>query len=580
MVAKKFRINQKTATGYDILHPETISEQVIDLTRNKKVNEIFDEIIADIGNLDSLETMNKLSLVSAINELYNYSGGETNINGLYMNIKAFGAVGDGVANDAPAFMQAYAESNGRPIIFPQGTYNLSAMTPVGGRVHLVGVDNAEIIGFKYTELNLPVINYQNPNNSKKNASMFIASKLAFRGNGNTPGLHIINQPHQSVLHSFFIDQCEFFGETGLVTENSLTSVISKSNFYHNKYAFRLLSCTNILIEGCQFFSPYGRGVDIATSSTDTFRTGGESIKLSNCTFIDGATAIHAVQHNYLVLDSCLIDYFNSCLYMEGCRYGRFSNTYFGHDGTTRTGYPYYVVPTAFGAIYARGYENGAIKKTCGFEAVDCEFVGYNNTIHNTVNLNGNGLTFKGVEEVDLSTCRFTANPDSQAPYHLIIQTAIDVNFNDCKFYAPYLSENKMIAPWVYTNSDFVTHRNNRYRQCFKADGTVIRPSVGNAEQVTEYATVRIPYNAVSSNITQSVAYVYKNKFLNIPNVQATVRSATGGGTGFLGVYQVNVANTAQDLSQVFFQAMTLDDSKFLGDVNGYVEIDIALTGKA
>ena len=72
------------------------------------------------GDLDNLSTIDKSNLVAAINEVYNQP------KGVILNVKDYGAVGDGVTNDFAAINAAISDANTKgltTIYFPNGNYN-------------------------------------------------------------------------------------------------------------------------------------------------------------------------------------------------------------------------------------------------------------------------------------------------------------------------------------------------------------------------------------------------------------------------------------------------------------------------
>ena len=110
------------------------------------INEVVGDVntvVGDVGNLANLNTTDKTSIVNAINEIYNDILVLTGIK-IY-NVKAYGAKGDGVANDTNAFKTVanLITSGGGVMYVPSGTYKINDsinMKHVGAR--LVG-DNQQ-----------------------------------------------------------------------------------------------------------------------------------------------------------------------------------------------------------------------------------------------------------------------------------------------------------------------------------------------------------------------------------------------------------------------------------------------------
>ena len=108
------------------------------LTTTDKSNLVsaINEIVTNIGDLTSLHTTDKSSVVDSINEVYDQLAqeiqdridGDDALNGridnlrtgLYVNVKDYGAVGDGITDDSAAIQACINNEN--YIYFPAGTY--------------------------------------------------------------------------------------------------------------------------------------------------------------------------------------------------------------------------------------------------------------------------------------------------------------------------------------------------------------------------------------------------------------------------------------------------------------------------
>jgi hypothetical protein len=125
------------------------------------INETYDEI----GDVTTLHTTDKLSVVNSINETYDKIGNlsslstldKTNIvNGInshladivnhnsknhFVSVKDFGAVGDGIADDTAAIQAAF-DTALCAVYFPQGTYKVTGL----GAAALTLTRNVDIIG--------------------------------------------------------------------------------------------------------------------------------------------------------------------------------------------------------------------------------------------------------------------------------------------------------------------------------------------------------------------------------------------------------------------------------------------------
>lgn len=483
-----------------------------------------------------------------------------------VSVMDYGATGDGVTDDSAALTAALAAASGQAIYFPKGSYNVASMTPATGRCRLYAFGDATIIGFNWTELSAP--RQDSAVTVSDTDAHFEAFGITFKGAGSTPGLTIKNQSQGNVIRSAAITNCVFRGQVGLVIDNAQGCQVVNCDFVQNQYGLKSLSATNNSFVNCNFYAPI-IGVLIDTSASDTAaRQGGENLKFTNCLWIDGVTAIKSLKHNYLWLSSCMIDYFNSGIYLQGSKFARLENTYIGCNDNSKSAMANYIAPTQLGCFYATG--DAAASRSSGIEAINCEFLAYSPSSKPPMQLVGNGFAFTGIEEVDLDTCRFASDTATNTMTSLLtINTANDLYMAGNKFMSSL--NNNVAAPWVLSNllgGRFV-FKDNDFANVTNSGGTAIAPATGDAgNEVFETAQVTLPTNGGSA--TNSVAFVYKQKYKSTPRVVAMVRSAPKP------VELLNVSNTAQDSSQVYLIASTIDGSTMT--TGGNVVVDVIVMG--
>ena len=128
------------------------------------INEVLSTLSTKIGDLSELPTSDKSSLVAAIDEV-----NEKIPNILYVNVKDYGATGDGLTDDTAAFNAAItAAGNNSNIFVPAGRYLISGLSiPTstgivgsGPQSILICVDNTKPV-ISYTVTNLDAINIRN-----------------------------------------------------------------------------------------------------------------------------------------------------------------------------------------------------------------------------------------------------------------------------------------------------------------------------------------------------------------------------------------------------------------------------------
>ena len=128
----------------------TVAGNLTDLNTTDKsnlvsaINEVLSTIGTVAGNLTDLDTTDKSNLVNAINEVAGMP------KGVILNVKDYGAVGDGVTNDYQAIVATMnaANSKGLSIIyFPNGEYNCGSgkFTIDTSKYMFWGGANAELI---------------------------------------------------------------------------------------------------------------------------------------------------------------------------------------------------------------------------------------------------------------------------------------------------------------------------------------------------------------------------------------------------------------------------------------------------
>lgn len=481
------------------------------------------------------------------------------------NVKAYGAKGDGVTDDTTSVQAAItaAKTKGGVVFFPPGSYNLVNMTGVNGQVRLLSFGDAVVTGFKYEDLSMPSQAFAS--SPTADDALFTADGIIFQGQGDRPALWIVNQSQTGVIRSFSIRNCEFRGKIGLKTENCLTSTLRNCDFIHNQIGWYALSCTNIIATDCQFFSPVF-GVYIDKSSVDTVvRRGGENLKFQGCTWIDGVTGIYAINHNYLWLNNCLIDYFNCGLHMTGCRYGRMTQCYIGYHDNNKSSLPNYVAPIKYAAVYGEGDQ--ATGRPVGMQHVNSQFAIYDASDFTPVRYDGSVTAFTGVEECDFDTCYFLSeNLNNSNPYLLEVKSAQDVYQRGSRYYS---KNDFLLKPWNFVSVNRLYDERNIFFNCFKADGTthVDQPNyTGNRK--FESGTITVLTNGTPT--TDGGSYTYKNQYTSIPNVVATVKTGLPAEVS----EKLNVSLDAQDINSVFVKVRQTDAVNLTSGNNIVVNIQI------
>ena len=142
------------------------------------------------------------------------------------NIKDFGAIGDGVADDTPAFLAVFAEINSingkyDTIYLPRGNYRITSQIniPIAGVRRIFGeMKSTDYRNFSDSNITLPNITIDSNTGNIFNivgTEKFIMENIRFNGNLNNPVT-----PNRNILYientvePVYIKNCHFTGSSG------------------------------------------------------------------------------------------------------------------------------------------------------------------------------------------------------------------------------------------------------------------------------------------------------------------------------------------------------------------------------
>ena len=550
------------------------------------LNDYITAINVKIGNLEDLTTTDKTNIVNSINSLVTALNNEANARSLaddainqriddevsarsladininqridaivsadkgIVNVKDYGLTGDGVTNESAAFRQLLIDKPHYTYYFPKGTYVFTG-NRFGGDITLLGADDATIVNFTYEELNMPTLNAETDFNIDN--AFFEARNLQFTSTGSNYSLDVHVQSQGSVLRTFQISDCLFYGKRGLRLRNAITGNVESCDFTKNIYGILSESSTNINISNCNFYSPI-YGVLIKESSDDSAnRKGGESLHFNNCMWIDGVTAIWASHHNYLELSECMIDYMNVGIYLRGSKYARICNTWIGSDAKDRSSMDGYEAPSLNACIDA---EYGNDGYTSSVEAINCEFWGYGSTNYMNVVLRG-GTVQGGVEDSEFSFCRFGCDSTGTMQALFYASKCNDLRLESNNFYAP--NNDNLQYPYIIDDSLRTVINRNMYANCFKSNNTTITPKASN-NPLNNMFNFEAKTITVTASTAQSLQFTYNfdNHYEATPTCIVTVGAGNES-------YKVNASVTAINTTSAVITLYKTESTILVGD---------------
>lgn len=307
---------------------------------------------------------------------------QADVNADSINVKNFGATGDGTTNDSSAVQAAItaAQAAGKDVYFPAGSYVISSLGNQSGRLFLHGGGNVTLKGtFTYSHASFPnTTPTATPITST--APYFHASGINFQAVAGY-GLQLLTNEQGGFISTFSLRDCKFFGPKGLLARHMIGFEVSNCEFNNTVAGARYESCTNGIHVACRWQNQAESGVWVTRASDQTLRfPGGENIKFSSCEWAVCTYGVVADQCAFMVLADCLLDYCAVPLFLSGAIYTKTSNTYYGASNVGLSIYASvsgYIAPVTSGvAVYGRPGGSPSGSRVFGFSAHNCEFVNY------------------------------------------------------------------------------------------------------------------------------------------------------------------------------------------------------------
>lgn len=387
---------------------------------------------------------------------------------IYVNVKDFGAVGDGVTNDSTAIQSAItaAKAAKKSVFFPDGVYVISSLGAQSGRVFLIGTGNSVIKGtFVYYDATFPLSADTNTPLTPS-APFFSAQNMSFESATTDYGLKLGTVQQGGFLSTFSLIDCRFYGNKGVLAQHMIGFELTNCEFNNKVTGMRVEGCVNGLFTACRWQNQAESGIYITNHATDTARAGGENMRFVNCEWAVCTYGVIANEHMWLTMDSCLLDYCDVPLFLSGANWAKAVNTYFGAATVASgrfSGVTGYLAPNITGcAVYGRPGGSPVGNRVTGFTAHNCEFIAYAGGNQPLVYIDGyvNGTYPQSAEEVGFYDCLFYATSAHSRPNLLEISSSKIARVIGNRFRSYNLSTSMTNAYRTNAVSDWQNHSNS------------------------------------------------------------------------------------------------------------------------
>lgn len=412
-----------------------------------------------------------VSSIDFINNTVGLSGSDVTVRAFsptYLNVKDYGATGDGVTNDSAAIQSAItaAKAANKSVFFPDGVYIISSLGTQSGRVFLVGTGNSTIKGsFTYHDGTFPLSADTNTPLTIT-APYFAAHNVNFESASSDFALKLSTIQQGGFLSTFSLIHCRFYGNKGVLAQHMIGFELTNCEFNNKVSGMRVEGCVNGLFTACRWQNQAETGIYITKHATETNRAGGENMRFVNCEWAVCTYGIIANEHMWLTLDSCLLDYCDVPLFLSGANWSKAINTYFGASSVASTrfsGITGYLAPNITGcAVYGRPGGSPLGNRVVGFTAHNCEFISYVGGNQPLVYIDGyiDGTYPQSAEEVSFIDCLFYATVSHTKPNLLEISGSKIARVISNRFRSYNLSTSMSNAYRTNAVSDWQNHSNS------------------------------------------------------------------------------------------------------------------------
>lgn len=403
--------------------------------------------------------------------------------GDFVSVKDFGAVGDGVANDTNAITAAntYAQSIGSTVFFPAGTYSVTGLPVLTGKVTWWSLNNATIKGSVVYSQTFPTAATTTTPLTSASPKLTIEG-MSFHAPNASWGLVIHAQEQGNFLSTFSLIGCKFYGYHGLAAPHAMGFTMHGCDFFTTAYGAYLEGCCNGDIAGCGWYNQAATALRFTPAgnhgSSGNDKAGGNNITVTNCSFVGCVVGILAIMTTNLHVSSCIVDKCALPIRLMGANKTKFDNVFALASNapvSTLSGVAGYEAPGASGVALVGspyGYVGGEYK--LGISAHNCDFVnsvaGANQAV---VSADGyfNASYVTAGDQVSFVDCLFRQAATHSAATLLYIRNFNTVRVVSNKFVSPNLSTT-LVDSWRAESCTSYTGVLNEFNQCTQSSAVV------------------------------------------------------------------------------------------------------------
>ena len=402
-----------------------------------------------------------------------------------LNPKWFGAKGDGATDDSVPLQAAIdlALAEGRSIKVTVGTYLATFTKSFSSRFEIIGKGAPIVKGAIELDGTFPV-SADTATPPDPTSAFLKISGIDFQGNSASYALTITAQASSSFIDTLDMNRCRFYGRFGFKARNLTTVGLRDSWFYNTAKGLSAESCTNWSVTGCHWRNASQIGVEITVNASNPYRTGGESIRFSQCEWAVCTIGLQLDRHQWASMENCLLDYCNLPINNIGSLHTKLARVYCGVStmASLAADSDYAAAPSTNIAMLVKPEKVSTTIYVSGIIAKDCEFACYDSGSTQPVVLcDGYLSTDVGTfcQQIHFSACKFIMTQSHTTSSLLSLSYCANAHLLDNEFVSPNLSTGTLTAPYSLNNVTTHTALNSDTTIC-QESSVEIKPAYEEA----------------------------------------------------------------------------------------------------